>query len=85
MQELKMEDEKMIQQELDSKIEFAQKHALIQNKTYTEIEFSIDNNGQATIIETWDTSERLLKDYRSIEIPEHLLEEFIFSKTLKYL
>ena len=86
MQELKMEDEKIIQQELDSKIELAQKHALIRNnRTYTEIEFTIDKYGQSTLIETWKTTERLSKDYRSIAIPEHLLKEFVFEKFLQYL
>ena len=71
----------MIQQELDSKIELAQKHALIsKNRTYTEIEFTIDRNGQVILIETWDTAERLSKHYRSIDIPKDLQKYFVFEK-----
>ena len=86
MQAFKMKEiEKMIQQELESKILLAHQHALIQNnRTYTEIEFTLDKNGQSTQIETWDTIERLSKDYRSIAIPEHLLKEFVFEKILQY-
>ena len=88
MQALKIKEieKKMIQQELESKILLAHQHALIQNnRTYTEIEFTLDKNGQSTQIETWDTIERLSKDYRSIAIPKHLLKEFVFEKFLQYL
>ena len=83
MQSLKMKEEieKMIHEELGSKIALAQQHSLIQNnRSYTEIEFTVDKKGQASVIETWDTMERLSKHYRSIDIPKDLQKYFVFDK-----
>lgn len=45
--------------ELNSKIEKAISYKLIPNQRYTEIEFTVDTNGQASVIEFWHSANRL--------------------------
>tara|TARA_B110000090_G_scaffold144207_1_gene158417 strand:- start:24 stop:308 length:285 start_codon:yes stop_codon:yes gene_type:complete len=72
--------------ELNSKIEKAISYKLIPNQRYTEIEFTVDTNGQASVIEFWhsanrlDSANRLPNDYNSVKIPSYILKEFVFKK-----
>ncbi len=66
--------------ELNSKIEKAISYKLIPNQRYTEIEFTVDTNGQASVIEFWHSANRLPNDYNSVKIPSYILKEFVFKK-----
>ena len=66
--------------ELNSKIELAIKHKLIVDLLYTEIEFTCNKHGQASVIETWRCPKRLQKDYVAVQIPSYLLKDFVFQQ-----
>ena len=74
--------EKKVQDELNSMIHLAIKKELIPKKTYIEIEFTVDINGQASYIEYWPTEKRLACNRSIVEIPEDLINQFVFSKTV---
>jgi hypothetical protein len=67
--------------ELNSKIGLAIKHRLIADLVYTEIEFTCDKHGRATVIETWRCPKRLQKDYVAVQIPSYLLKDFVFAQS----
>ena len=66
-------------------IQLAINKGLIPKKTYFEIEFTVDINGQASFIEYWPTEKRLACNRSIVKIPEDLLNQFVFSKIMKYL
>ena len=66
--------------QLNSKIELAIKHKLIADLVYTEIEFTCDKHGQASVVETWRCPKRLQKDYVAVQIPSYLLKDFVFQQ-----
>jgi hypothetical protein len=64
--------------ELNANIELTIKYKLIDNHMYTEIKFTCDKHGQASVIETWRCPKRLKTDYVAVQIPSYLLKYFIF-------
>ena len=69
-----------ILKELNSKIDLAIKHRLIVDLLYSEIEFTCDKHGQASVIETWRCPKRFQKDYVAVQIPSYLLKDFVFQQ-----
>ena len=71
--------EDFIYKELQSKIHLAIENKIIPEKQYGEIEFNLWENGQATSIEYWPSSDRHDDEHSVVDIPVGLLDLFIFN------
>jgi hypothetical protein len=76
---------KIILDELQTKIALAIETGLIPSNEYKELEFTVDVHGRASYIEFWSCSARRDSDRTVVEIPADLQSRFVFRSTATYL
>ena len=84
-QEPEEEIQSSINAELLGMIAQAKELGILPREFFTEIEFNLTENCQATSIEYWPNSLRLNEDRVAVMIPECLQNQFVFPVTARTL
>lgn len=74
-----------ITEEMLTKATLAVYHGLLPQQMTTEIEWTIDNTGQASVLEYWPACPRVERERVKVEIPIGLWAQFVFKVTASYL